>query len=195
MIDQSVIRKKIQAQRAALDKHQQRIFSLEICHSLLQSQCLSKDSHIAIYLPVRGEADPGFLVKSADLSSATFYLPVLSATKKNHLEFALYNKDTPMKLNRFNIPEPDASKAHLIEDVRELDTVIMPMVAIDRMGNRIGMGGGFYDRTFEYRKSEKRSPKLVAFAYDFQLINIQQPQDWDVPADYVALQQNFFRAE
>lgn len=98
-----------------------------------------------------------------------------------------------MKLNRFNIPEPDMTSATLLTDPRKLDAVIMPMVAIDPSGNRIGMGGGFYDRTFAFRKTERCKPVLIAFAYDFQLINEQTPQTWDVPADTVALQSQLIR--
>jgi len=96
-----------------------------------------------------------------------------------------------MKLNRFNIPEPDVAEEELLTDPKKLDAVIMPMVAIDRCGNRIGMGGGFYDRTFEFRKSENCKPTLIAFAYDFQLIEEQVPQAWDVPSDFIALESEF----
>ena len=191
MIDQSSIRSRIQTQRATLTKDQQSILSKKICHEILNSAALNNAKHIAIYLPVRGEADPTYLQEFNELSNKSFYLPILSKTNKNHLEFALYNSQTPMKLNRFNIPEPDVAEEELLTDPKKLDAVIMPMVAIDRCGNRIGMGGGFYDRTFEFRKTENCKPTLIAFAYDFQLIEEQVPQAWDVPSDFIALESEF----
>ena len=195
MIDQSAIRSRIQKQRATLTKDQQSIHSKKICHEILKSGALNEAKHIAIYLPVRGEADPTYLQEFNELSNKSFYLPILSKTNKNHLEFALYNAQTPMKLNRFNIPEPDVAEEELLTDPKKLDAVIMPMVAIDRCGNRIGMGGGFYDRTFEFRKSENCRPILIAFAYDFQLIEEQVPQAWDVPTDFIALESEFITLE
>lgn len=193
MIDQSTIRKKIQAERQKLDKKNQAGYSSEVCQKIVDNGALNDAQHIAFYLPVRGEADPTYLQALSELSEKQFYLPILSTTNKNHLEFALYNKQTPMKLNRFNIPEPDVNPADLLTDPRKLDAVIMPMVAIDRLGNRIGMGGGFYDRTFAFRKTEQCKPHLIAFAYDFQLIEAQTPQSWDVPTDSIALQSEFIK--
>ncbi len=191
MIGQSVIRQHIQAKRQKLTKELQAEYSQEICRQVLDSGILDDAMHIAFYLPVRGEADPTYLQNLTPLTEKKFYLPILSANNENHLEFALYNENTPMKLNRFNIPEPDVSPDSLLTDPRKLDAVIMPMVAIDRAGNRIGMGGGFYDRTFAFRKTKRSQPKLIAFAYDFQLIDEQTPQPWDVPTDNVALQNDF----
>ena len=191
MIDQSTIRSRIQKQRAMLTKDQQANRSNKVCYEILNSGALNDAEHIAIYLPVRGEADPTYLRKFKEFSDKKFYLPILSQENINHLEFALYNEHTPMKLNRFNIPEPDIASEDLLTDPKKLDAVIMPMVAIDRLGNRIGMGGGFYDRTFEFRKTEHSKPTLIAFAFDFQLIEEQTPQPWDVPTDFIALESEF----
>lgn len=191
MIEQSIIRKRLQTERENLTKKQQADFSSMICQQIIDSDALTDAQHIAFYLPVRGEADPTPLQTFSHHADKQFYLPILSASKKNHLEFALYNKQTEMKLNRFNIPEPAPDAAHFLIDPAKLDAVIMPMVAIDRSGNRVGMGGGFYDRTFAFKKSQDCRPQLIAFAYDFQLIDEHTPQPWDVPADAIALQNEF----
>jgi len=191
MVDQSVIRKKIQAARAALSDAQQAQYSLSMCQQIIDSGVLESATHIAFYLPVRGEADPTYLQSVKTLSNKQFYLPILSSSSNGYLAFAHYTKHTQMTLNRFNIPEPDVNQNDLLTDPRKLDAVIMPMVAIDRFGNRIGMGGGFYDRTFAFRKEEKGNPQLIAFAYDLQIIEPQIPQPWDVPADVIASQSDF----
>ena len=188
-----MIRSNIQNLREKLPKEEQLIRSRNICQMILNSGILNDAKHIAIYLPVRGEADPTFLQHFQELSEKIFYLPVLSEEHKNHLEFARYDENTIMKLNRFKIPEPDTNSTEVITDPKQLDAVIMPMVAIDNSGNRIGMGGGFYDRTYAFRKKQACKPDLIAFAYNFQLIERQTPQAWDVPADAIALENKYFR--
>ena len=191
MNTQSKIRKHIQAQRQALSKQKQSEYSAQICQQIIDSGVLNTAQHIAFYLPVRGEADPALLQLAEQYQDKQFYLPILSDLKENHLAFAAYNQQTPMKLNRFKIPEPDVPASSLLHDPAKLDVVITPLVGVDVQGNRIGMGGGFYDRTFAFKKEHKQSPLLIAFAYDFQFIELQTPQDWDVAVDKIALQSQF----
>jgi 5-formyltetrahydrofolate cyclo-ligase len=191
MQDQNTIRKHIQTLRQSLSTEQQRQYSHEICTQVLQSKLLETAKHIAIYLPVKGEADPTLLLKLNEFANKQFYLPVLSSTKENHLAFAKYDATTVMKLNRFKIPEPDVKHNELLEDLTTLDCVITPLVGVDNAGNRIGMGGGFYDRTFAFKKTSKTKPLLIGFCYDLQLIAPQTPQNWDVPVDAIVSQSSF----
>ena len=188
MQDQSSIRKHIKGLRQALSPEQQQSLSQGICQQLIDSKIISTAKHIAIYLPVRGEADPTPILTNTVIDqdvSKQFYLPVLSPAKKNHLAFAKYGKDSVMKLNRFKIPEPDVPNEELLDDPSVLDCVITPLVGVDPQGNRIGMGGGFYDRTFAFKKASNEKPLLIGFCYDFQMIASQSPQDWDVPVDAI----------
>jgi len=191
MNSQAEIRTQIQSMRQSLSQQQQTRYSSEICQTLIQSGILDQAQHIAFYLPVRGEANPMLLQQHAPYQNKHFYLPLLSELKENHLAFAQYTATTPMRPNRFKIPEPDIAPELLLHDPSQLDAIIMPLVGVDEMGNRIGMGGGFYDRTFAFKKSHKQTPLLIAFAYDFQYIAPQRPQDWDVPVDAIALQHQF----
>lgn len=192
MDTQASIRKRIQQQRLALNESQIKCFSQAICKQIIESGILRGAQRIGIYLPVRGEADPTLLRDLDALSGKQFYLPILSEVKANHLAFAEYTSTTTMRQNKFNIPEPMVAERDLIHDPQILDVVITPLVAVDPLGNRIGMGGGFYDRTFAYKKiAPALPPRLVAFAYDFQLITQQTPQSWDVPVDNIALPTQF----
>ena len=191
MNTQSQIRKHIQEKRQTLNKQQQSEYSAQICQQIIESGILDNAQKIAIYLPVRGEADPTSLQCIESFQNKQFYLPILSEVEENHLTFAEYNQQTPMKLNRFKIPEPDVPASSLLHDPTKLDVVIAPLVGVDSQGNRIGMGGGFYDRTFAFKKEKRESPLLVAFAYDFQFIELQTPQNWDVAVDKIALQSRF----
>lgn len=188
---QTEIRRHIQTQRQSLSCDQQSKYSAQICQQIINSGVLDQAQHIAFYLPVRGEADPTSLQLIERYQGKRFYLPVLSEVKPNHLAFAAYDQRTKMKLNRFKIPEPDIPAESLIHDPLKLDIVITPLVGVDPQGNRIGMGGGFYDRTFAFKKKQQQTPLLVAFAYDFQLTEPQIPQSWDVAVDKIALQSQF----
>jgi len=71
-------------------------------------------------------------------------------------------------------------------DPDQLDVVLVPLVAFDLTCNRIGMGGGFYDRSFEFRKNTPAPPTLVGVAHAFQQVKDVLAQPWDVPLDFVA---------
>ena len=100
------------------------------------------------------------------------YLPVIN---DKALVFARYGRSSNWKKNRFGILEPIDSTPI---SGSELDWVFMPLVGFDHKGDRLGMGGGFYDRTFEH-KSDKT--KLIGLAHDCQEVNQLPTASWDVP--------------
>jgi 5-formyltetrahydrofolate cyclo-ligase len=87
--------------------------------------------------------------------------------------------------NRYGILEPPINNQRLTP-TWSLDLVLMPLVAFDAKGNRLGMGAGFYDRTFDVHNHPYRpKPKLLGLAYDFQETSGLKPEPWDVPLDYI----------
>jgi 5-formyltetrahydrofolate cyclo-ligase len=84
--------------------------------------------------------------------------------------------------NCFGIPEPAGASGRWLRGA-ELDVVLAPLVAFDRAGHRLGMGGGFYDRTFRFvvRRAEWRRPWIIGLAYDFQRVDALPVERWDVP--------------
>jgi len=89
-----------------------------------------------------------------------------------------------MSTNRFNITEPIDQSATVTAE--QLDAVLVPLLGFDQMGNRLGMGGGFYDRSFEFRiKSATKTPVLIGVAYDFQQLDNLPAEPWDVPLDII----------
>jgi 5-formyltetrahydrofolate cyclo-ligase len=114
------------------------------------------------------------------------YLPVLDE-KASAMTFARYQHDTPLKLNRYGINEP---MAHDVIDPQKLDLVLLPLLGFDKAGHRLGMGGGFYDKTFAFLAKEARpvKPLLLGVAYAVQECDDIPTDSWDVLLDGVVIE-------
>jgi 5-formyltetrahydrofolate cyclo-ligase len=146
--------------------------------------------HLAVYLSMDGEIDPAPLVSHMRETGKQLYLPVLATDATDILNFAAWQPDAPLYPNRFKIPEPRPD--NLLAPA-ELDLVFMPLVAFDAKGNRLGMGGGYYDRSFAFLKSAARKPLLIGLAYEFQRVPSLAAETWDVPLAGVATECGFYR--
>lgn len=109
------------------------------------------------------------------------YLPIVHGKS---LKFARFTEQTHLQKNRFGIDEPVAV-ATLQTD--RLNLVLAPLVAFDQNGNRLGMGGGYYDRTFAFlaKCARPAALKLVGVAFEFQRTELPNPRPWDIPLDAV----------
>lgn len=184
------LRKYLRKQRAQLSKAQQQQLSQQAVQHLSRQRLFKAARNIALYLPVRGEADPLALLQAAS-PQQRFFLPVLSLSQNSKLIFVEWNQQTRFRKNRFNIPEPLLAKRRILSS-RQLDLVITPLVAFDQLGSRLGMGGGFYDRSFAAKRYlNHRQPLLVGFAYPFQQVEHLERQPWDIPLDASCTAQGF----
>lgn len=181
------LRRQLRQQRRNLTPRQRRHAAHALTRQLGSHPLFLHSRHIAFYLPNDGEMDLTPLVRRAREMGKRCYLPVLSPLYHNRLWFAPYDRDTRLVPNRFGIPEPDCNWRRM-RTVWSLDLILMPLVAFDAAGNRLGMGGGFYDRTLAYleRRSHWRKPHLIGTAYAFQQQESLPHQPWDVPLQGVA---------
>lgn len=172
----------MRARRTRLSPAEQADAAFHVARRFASTALFQRSQHIACYLPQRGELDPTPLMQRIWAMRKTCYLPVLSPLNTGRLWFVPYRAGDPLTPNRFNIPEPHLSAAHRAPPWA-LDLILTPLVAFDVHGNRLGMGGGFYDRTFSFLKNRRhwRKPRLVGIAYDFQRVDTLQSCDWDVP--------------
>jgi 5-formyltetrahydrofolate cyclo-ligase len=184
------LRQQIKTQRNNLDNESQQLAALEIADRISKLRVLKRAKRIAVYNPVRGEVDCGPLINKQILRKKRFFLPVL---EKNQLKFAPLRNDTTWSANRFGVLEPVYSAAEIVT-ARNLDVVIVPLVAFDQQCNRIGMGGGFYDRTFAFIRHRRtwHKPLLIGVAYDFQRVKKLRPELWDVPLDCVVTEKESY---
>lgn len=147
---------------------------------------------IALYWPMDGEMDARPLLKRLRRMRKRCFLPLLSGLWHERLWFVPVG--TRMRNNCFGIPEPVVpARARL--RASEIDLVFVPLVGFDRRGNRIGMGGGFYDRTFAFLRVRGawRHPKLIGLAHACQEVGRLDAAAWDVPLAAIVTDREIIR--
>jgi len=114
-------------------------------------------------------------------ATVRYCLPVLTGEA---LRFAPWRPGEPLRQNRFGIPEPDvqAEDALLPE---QMALVVTPLVGFDAHGGRLGMGGGWYDRSFAFRHDRPAPPWLVGAAFAVQQVEALPLAGWDVRVDAI----------
>ncbi len=187
MADQYKIatRNTIKGVRSKISSTYRATASSQICARIKALEPYRRAKNVALYFSVNGEIDLNALWKSAPLQGKFCYFPALN--NESSLSFLPATPATPFKNNKYGVPEPDVSFDMAIP-VKELDLIILPLVAFDMRCIRIGMGAGYYDRTLENEK-----PKyLFGVAYQFQLVDFIDPQPWDIPLDAVITQKAIY---
>lgn len=194
-LSRTELRKHLRRQRRRLSIQQQQNASTTLALNLLTHPDLRRARHIALYLPNDGEIDPRVYLDVAQTRGVQFYLPVLHPIHAGRLVFSPYNQDTALSRNRFGIPEPAFSHG-LRRPPWALDAVLFPLVGFDENGGRLGMGGGFYDRTFAFSRLRPRlAPKLIGIAHDCQKVAKLPVEPWDVPLHGVVTENRRYRFE
>lgn len=175
------IRRDIRSRRQSLSIEQQQKAAQSVCQRLLAHPQVSSAQHIALYLSFDGELCTKPLIDALWQQAKQLYLPILHPFCSGHLLFQRYQRDTKLISNRFRILEPKLSCLQVLPP-QQLDVLIMPLVAFDKQGNRLGMGGGFYDRTLS-TLSDKVT--RIGIAHDSQLYPSLPIQSWDQPLDCI----------
>ena len=190
---QSRIRKKIRSQRRALTVQQQHSASLQIAKQLERHPIFLTSRRIAFFWPNDGEIDLTRALINALARHKHCYLPVLYRGGENRLLFGRFKVGSSFKLNRFGIPEPDVARDGWLF-AQQLDLILTPLVAFDGQGNRIGMGGGFYDRSLRHLNLPVvwRRPYLLGVAHEFQHLDAIGRNSWDIPLRGVVTDQQAY---
>ncbi len=182
MNDHAELRSRNRRLRAELTPEQLARAADALCARLVALDEYRDAERIAAYFAVNGEIGLAPLIERALADGKQVFLPNLD---HEALRFAPYFEGQKMRSNRFRLPEPDVSDAEMIAP-QALDLVLAPLTVFDDRGNRIGMGGGFYDRSFAFRKNTATTlPRLVGVAHQLQKVDRIEPEDWDVRLDLV----------
>ena len=172
----------LRQRRRALSRNQQRSAARNLYRQLAQSPQFRRARHIALYLPNDGEIDPRPLLAAAQKRGKRTYLPVLSAWPRTKMVFQRVTRHEKLAGNRFRILEP-SPRPKRQRKLWALDLVLLPLVGFDDRGGRLGMGGGFYDRSLAYLRMRKNwhKPTLLGLAHECQRVDELAMASWDVP--------------
>jgi len=184
-----LLRSTLRQQRKALDFDTQDTHAQQLDRQLSNSRLFKHSKRIAAYLAADGEIDALYIIQSAWRANKKVYLPVL-APFSSRLYFAPYSVNCKMKFNRFQIAEPDVHPKCWLKP-QQLNLILMPLVGFDRAGNRLGMGGGFYDRSLSFIRFRNMAykPYLIGLAHELQQVENLPHQSHDVPLHMIATEQ------
>ena len=177
------LRQYLRYRRSQLGVGAQLKASHRLLKAILKSQKYRHSQRIACYLAINGEIDLRPILQQALISGKQCFLPTLDySNSEPALSFSRYYPGMILVKNRYGIREPVVQAA---VPATALDLVLVPMVGFDKQGNRLGMGGGYYDRTFAFLNLEQsfnslHQPQLIGVAHRCQQVRKIQAQPWDI---------------
>ncbi|BCV27014.1 5-formyltetrahydrofolate cyclo-ligase [Shewanella algae] len=185
------LRQAIRHARRAIPEAEQHVAALKGCEQFLTlldelSAQGREIKTVALYFSCDGELDTAPLIEALWQRGVTTCLPIIHPFAPGRLLFLRYQLSSQLHANRFGIPEPRLDIRSLVP-LAELDLILTPLVAFDAQGNRMGMGGGFYDRTLAAAQQIARTVPLLAvgFAHTLQLVDSLPLAPWDIPLPFI----------
>lgn len=189
-IQKKALREKIRIKRKGLNTITRSQLNETLLKNALEIIEQKKPKSIAIYFPNDGEADLSHLAEYASFKEITLYLPIIHPLIKRGLWFGEFHYPENLKPNRYGIYEPTFN-INQLKAPWEIDLIFMPLVAFDLKGHRLGMGGGFYDYSFQFISKLKTIP-LIGCAYEFQKVNQCPNDDWDISVDGILTEKQIY---
>jgi len=185
IVSRKNLRADIRQQRNLLTAEFQKDAAQQLVSQLKNHPLVNSAENIAVYLANDSELDPQFLIQWCWQHNINTYLPVIHPFSKGQLLFLHYHQASKMQLNRYGILEPRLNVTDVLPTA-QLDIIFTPLVAFTNTGERLGMGGGYYDRTLATwfaQKSRKNNakPYPIGLAHDCQQVAQIPTEDWDIP--------------
>ena len=183
--DRQILRNQLRAQRRQLEPVIRKQAAEQIVEKIKQASFFQQAQCMGVYSADEGEIDLSLLIELAKSQGKHCYLPVIQPA--NQLVFLPHH--FPKVKNRFGILEPDRHYDPLaIKTIEALDCIFIPLVAFDRMGHRLGRGGGYYDCALSV-VSQSKHPLRVGVAYAFQEVSCLITEQWDISLHCVVTEQ------
>lgn len=186
--DRNALRGDLRARRRAMPASERIAAAEHLAEHLLALPHMPECGHVAGYWAIDGEI--GLHAWQLHLPEPLVYcLPVLH--DDNRLRFAPWRPGEALVTNRYGIPEPDVAPAQWLAP-EDMALVVVPLVAFDAQRQRLGMGAGWYDRSFAFRRESAAPPWLVGAAFAIQQVDALAVEPWDVPLDAVCTERHAF---
>ena len=181
------LRRQLRERRKSINIPTRKRKGKKILHQCQKNGLFRSAKHIAIFTSNDGEVETENTINFLKKRGYCVYLPILAGEK---LKFAKIGKY--FRKNRFGINEPVNTP---LMGAHQMDLILMPLVGFDKYKNRLGMGGGFYDKTLSFQKNRLnyRIPKLFGLAFDCQEVELLDTMPWDVAVDGIITPTRFFR--
>ena len=170
------IREQNKIKRRAMDKSEVCEKSKAAAKAFLQSELYKNAQQIMVYLPLGNETDPSDIIAAAFCDGKRLVLPVTNP-QTNEITPCVYEKDTVLVKGAFSVTEPNET---IPADMSKTDVVLVPGIAFDKFGNRVGFGKGCYDRLLKNTTAVK-----VGLCYDYQICPQIPADEHDVKMDYL----------
>jgi len=184
------LRHHLKAQREALSPLQRECFAQQMVSHVITLPLYEKATHLGFYWGKGAEMNPTFLLETALKAGKKCYLPVVPPLHQETLCFIPYTAQTPLSPNQYGVLEPPYSEKE-IHPLETFHIIFVPLVGFDMKGHRLGMGGGFYDKTFSYQKKTPEAPPvLLGLAYECQKVETLPVDEWDIPLKGIITESN-----
>jgi len=192
--NRKALRASLRQSRQELSSEKQHVAARSLLDLIGHQDFFRVAQRIAFYQVIDGEIDPKLLLDLALSEGKACFLPVLSRENPEFVSFAPYDADTALVENQWGIAEPSPDT---IVSPTNFDVVFVPLVGFNEQCFRLGMGKGFYDRTFSFKIFNRRSrPLLVGLAHESQLVKETFPMEsWDVRLDAIATDKKMYRPD
>ncbi|MEM9102619.1 MAG: 5-formyltetrahydrofolate cyclo-ligase [Pseudomonadota bacterium] len=180
--DKKDLRKKLRERRRSLTPYQRKQAAIALFNQLKRMPLLRKARSVATYITNDGEISPAHLSEWLWKKKTVVSLSTLHPLGQNRLWFYSYTSSSLMRTNRYRILEPLGNFRERIA-LEAIDVILTPLVGFDSLGNRLGMGKGFYDRTLTEFKNRQsgNTPRLIGIAFNEQEVSQLPTDDWDYP--------------
>ncbi len=178
----NALRRPLKLKRQAMHPFKRLRAAASARRTLRNFPVLQRAQRIGSYLDVNGEFPMSGINDLLLHQQKAVFFPTISDFQNGQMHFVPWTKNSRLKANKFKIPEvfPITTKQHS----QALDLILVPLLGFDNAGNRLGMGGGFYDRYLaSYRVSKK--PFILGIAYDMQRLAKLETDPWDHPLDAI----------
>ena len=186
-MEKKKVREEIVKKRNNLSSEIKKEYDELIFKQLIESNIYKKAKKIFTYVSFGSEIDTIKFINHALNDNKKIYIPKTDKSKKEMVAIRINSLDN-MSVDKWGILEPKAVDKNKIE--KNFDLILMPGLAFDRNGNRIGYGGGYYDK---YLSQIKETSNKIVLAYDFQIVNNIENEPHDIKANYIITNNDFIK--
>jgi 5-formyltetrahydrofolate cyclo-ligase len=179
-----ILRKELRALRRSFSAPDHRHRSTAAAKAVMRLPGFAAGKRVALYLPFDGEMDTADLIGAARRRGMRVFVPVISDRRHRRLRF--YPLEGAITPGAFGISVPSRRLRPI--SAQWLNLIVVPLVAVDGEGRRLGMGGGYYDRALSFRRRRRywMGPKLVGLAFDCQRSGVKFAEVWDLQLNTLA---------